>query len=155
MLNPELLNIIHVQDFRLDISEIKLHSRVNLINLHIKKCNTRVQKALLPLRKQERKNEYCSCILPGVHQLLYVFLVLKKKKQRVEVRFPPAAPPRQLEHTCADGFIPAPLSVTLTTANDDIQAISQCESRIAAHFQQGGESVGGREEAGHGVLSRG
>lgn len=148
MLNPELLNILHVQDFWL---EIQLHSKVNLINLHIKKCNTHGQKALRLLNKQI-KNEYCSCIPPGVHQLLYVSLVLKKKKQGVGVRF---FSPRQLKHTCADGLIPAPLSVTLTTANDDIQAIGQCESRIAAHFQQGGESVGGREEAGHGVLSRG
>lgn len=151
MLNPELLNIIHVQDFRLEISEIKLHSRVNLFNLQIKKCNTGLQKALCLLNHQ-RKNEYCCCIIRGAHQLLYVFPVLKKKKQGVGVRF---FFPKQLEHTCADGLIPAPSSVTLTTANDDIQAIGQCESRIAAHFQQGGESVGGREDAGHGVLSRG
>lgn len=41
---------------------------------------------------------------------------------------------RTLGPTCADGFIPTPLSVTLTTANSGIQAIGQFEAWLAAHF---------------------
>lgn len=57
--------------------------------------------------------------------------------------------PAELKPTCADGLIPAPLSITLTTANGDIQATGQRESRLAAHFKQGRKGLSGREEAGH------
>lgn len=55
----------------------------------------------------------------------------------------------ELKPTCADGLIPAPLSVTLTTANSDIQAAGQRESGLAAHFKQGRKGLSGREEANH------
>lgn len=61
----------------------------------------------------------------------------------------------ELKPTCADGLIPTPLSVTLTTANSDIQATGQRESQLAAHFKQGRKGVSGREEASHWVFTGG
>ncbi len=61
----------------------------------------------------------------------------------------------ELKPTCADGLIPTPLSVTLTTANSDIQATGQRESWLTAHFKQGRKGVSGREEASHWVFTGG
>lgn len=95
------------------------------------------------LRKKQIQQQHSSrCVLAVVWIPGYEGT---RKKQERRAFFLSA----ELKPTCADGLIPAPLSITLTTANGDIQATGQRESRLAAHFEQGRKGLSGREEAGH------